>query len=88
MCKKIPSSQPIQTFLGLFIYFQTGDVFFSEAQKSELGEYIEDGKTYQVADIKDFKFIINQNICNLDRITFVSIVNTAPDYFDARSTIR
>ena len=48
------------SFTGLFIYFQTGDVFFAEEQKSEMGDYIEDGKDFQIK-IKHFIYT-DQNI--------------------------
>ena len=39
-------------------------------------------------DIKNFKFLINNDICNVRRVSLVTIIHTAVENFEARSMIR
>ena len=39
-------------------------------------------------NITNFKFVINNNICNVQRVTLVTIIHTAVKNIDARSMIR
>ena len=41
-----------------------------------------------LVDIPNFKFVINNDICNVQRIAMVTIIHTAVDNHEARSMIR
>ena len=44
-------------------------------------------RNFTVVDLK-FKFIINNDICNAQRIALVTIIHTAVDHHEVRSVIR
>ena len=39
-------------------------------------------------NITNFKFVINNNICNVQKVTLVTIIHSAVDNIEARSMIR
>ena len=41
-----------------------------------------------LVDIPNFKFVINNEICNVQRVALVTIIHTAVDNHEARSMIR
>ena len=45
-------------------------------------------RNFTLIDIRDFGFLINNNICNVSRVGIVTIVHTALENKDARDIIR
>ena len=46
------------------------------------------GRDLTLINITNFKFVINNDICNVQRVALVTIIHTAVDNHEARSMIR
>ena len=70
---------------------ENDDVVSMNSTSEKFEEYSHEelyDRNLTLVDIPNFKFVINNDICNVQRIALVTIIHTAVDNYEARSMIR
>ena len=70
---------------------ENDDVVSMNSTSEKFEEYSHEelyDRNLTLVDIPNFKFVINNDICNVQRVALVTIIHTAVDNHEARSMIR
>ena len=78
--------------VSLSAFLATGLIFLILRRREEMNKEFPHTDIYDnnltLINVTTFKFVINNDICNVQRVALVTIIHTAVDNHEARSNIR